>query len=58
MKKKQMHLDKEDKTSEDVEGCTCSSCLRIRKYERPRFDDLKQFDDLDIFKKDTILFKK
>lgn len=53
-----MHLDKEDKTSEDVEGCTCSSCLRIRKYERPRFDDLKQFDDLDIFKKDTILFKK
>lgn len=55
MRYKKQHISKKSKCSEDIEGCTC---LRIRKYERPRFDDLEQFDDLDIFKKDNILFKK
>lgn len=58
MRDKKQYTSKKNKCSADIEGCTCLDCLRIRKYERPRFDDLEQFDNLDIFKKDNILFKK
>lgn len=58
MRYKKQHISKKSKCSPQYHHCTCLDCLRIRKYERPRFDDLEQFDDLDIFKKDNILFKK